>query len=189
MFQVVVGEYFVRFGGEGLVCEEEGFYYGLLLDGVVFQVRYIDVFGCGIVVLVKQFDLFFFVYVIGDFMVFFECIFCLKSFLICEIFVVVQCLEVMLFVGGLLVELMLLKVQWEQMLVFMGQYGMSEGEFVLCEVIVVEVCVFGVFCEVSQVLIVSGLQQIFDLVSKLFIDLGIEVLFEVLIYFVVLQVF
>lgn len=52
----------------------------------------------------------------------------LKSSLIREILAAAQRPQVMSFAGGLPAETMLPKVEWAEMPVSMGQYGMSEGE-------------------------------------------------------------
>ena len=52
----------------------------------------------------------------------------LKSSLIREILAAAQRPEVMSFAGGLPAEPMLPKVEWAEMPASMGQYGMSEGE-------------------------------------------------------------
>jgi hypothetical protein len=53
--QAAAGEDFVRFGGESLVAEEEGFHGGQLA-GRLFQVKHIDVSIRGGVVSVNEFD-------------------------------------------------------------------------------------------------------------------------------------
>ncbi len=113
----------------------------------------------------------------------------LKSSLIREILAAAQRPEVMSFAGGLPAESMLPKVEWTQMPVSMGQYGMSEGEPELREAIASEARSLGVHCSANQVLIVSGSQQTLDLASKLFIDRGTEVLLEAPTYLAALQVF
>ncbi|WP_339516776.1 aminotransferase-like domain-containing protein [Pseudomonas sp. RL_15y_Pfl2_60] len=113
----------------------------------------------------------------------------LKSSLIREILSAAQRPEVMSFAGGLPAEPMLPKVEWAQMPTTIGQYGMSEGEPELREVIAAEARALGVPCDASQVLIVSGSQQTLDLVSKLFIDPGTEVLVEAPTYLAALQAF
>ncbi|ARU88692.1 PLP-dependent aminotransferase family protein [Pseudomonas sp. M30-35] len=113
----------------------------------------------------------------------------LKSSLIREILSAAQRPEVMSFAGGLPAEPMLPKVEWAQMPTSIGQYGMSEGEPALREVIAAEARAIGVPCDASQVLIVSGSQQTLDLVSKLFIDPGTEVLVEAPTYLAALQAF
>ncbi|EXF47529.1 aminotransferase [Pseudomonas sp. BAY1663] len=113
----------------------------------------------------------------------------LKSSLIREILAAAQRPEVMSFAGGLPAEPMLPKVDWAELPASMGQYGMSEGEPALREAIAAEARALGITCEASQVLIVSGSQQTLDLVSKLFIDPGTEVLVEAPTYLAALQAF
>lgn len=113
----------------------------------------------------------------------------LKSSLIREILAAAQRPEVMSFAGGLPAEEMLPTLDWSQMPGALGQYGMSEGEPALREVIAAEARALGVPCEASQVLIVSGSQQTLDLASKLFIDPGTKVLLEAPTYLAALQAF
>jgi 2-aminoadipate transaminase len=113
----------------------------------------------------------------------------LKSSLIREILAAAQRPEVMSFAGGLPAEPMLPKVDWSEMPASMGQYGMSEGEPALRELIAAQARTLGVACDASQVLIVSGSQQTLDLASKLFIDPGTEVLLEAPTYLAALQAF
>lgn len=92
---------------------------------------------------------------------FFECVCKLMSFVICEILKVMECFEVILFVGGLfvfvmfLVECMCVVVDCVlcDVLVVVFQYSVIEGYLLLCEWIVecYSVCVL-------QVLIMIGLQ-------------------------------
>ncbi len=113
----------------------------------------------------------------------------LKSSLIREILAAAQRPEVMSFAGGLPAEAMLPAVDWAELPASMGQYGMSEGEPALREAIAAQARALGVPCEASQVLIVSGSQQALDLASKLFIDVGTEVLVEAPTYLAALQSF
>ncbi len=113
----------------------------------------------------------------------------LKSSLIREILAAAQRPEVMSFAGGLPAEPMLPRVDWADLPASMGQYGMSEGEPALREAIAADARALGIACEASQVLIVSGSQQTLDLVSKLFIDPGTEVLVEAPTYLAALQAF
>ncbi|MGN2625159.1 PLP-dependent aminotransferase family protein [Stutzerimonas balearica] len=113
----------------------------------------------------------------------------LKSSLIREILAAAQRPEVMSFAGGLPAEPMLPAVDWSQMPASLGQYGMSEGEPELREVIAAQARLLGVPCDASQVLILSGSQQALDLASKLFIDPGTEVLVEAPTYLAALQSF
>ena len=113
----------------------------------------------------------------------------LKSSLIREILAAAQRPEVMSFAGGLPAEAMLPKVQWADMPVAMGQYGMSEGEPALREALAAEARALGVPCEASQVLVVSGSQQTLDLAAKLYIDQGTQILLEAPTYLAALQIF
>jgi 2-aminoadipate transaminase len=122
-------------------------------------------------------------------MIFSERVDRLKGSLIREILAAAQRPEVMSFAGGLPAEPMLPKVDWAEMPASIGQYGMSEGEPALRELIAAEARLLGVPCEASQVLIVSGSQQTLDLASKLFIDRGTEVLLEAPTYLAALQAF
>lgn len=80
----------------------------------------------------------------------------LKSSLIREILAAAQRPEVMSFAGGLPAESMLPKVEWAEMPVTLGQYGMSEGEPALREVLAAEARALGIQCDASQILVVSG---------------------------------
>lgn len=113
----------------------------------------------------------------------------LKGSLIREILAAAQRPEVMSFAGGLPAEPMLPKVDWQAMPASVGQYGMSEGEPALRELIAQEAQALGIACDASQVLIVSGSQQTLDLASKLFVDPGTPVLLEAPTYLAALQVF
>nr|BFD43610.1 PLP-dependent aminotransferase family protein [Pseudomonas sp. FFPRI_1] len=113
----------------------------------------------------------------------------LKSSLIREILAAAQRPEVMSFAGGLPAEVMLPPVQWQDMPLSMGQYGMSEGEPQLREALAEQARQLGVPCSASQVLVVSGSQQTLDLAAKLFIDPGTEVLLEAPTYLAALQIF
>ncbi|PYY69310.1 GntR family transcriptional regulator [Pseudomonas jessenii] len=113
----------------------------------------------------------------------------LKSSLIREILAAAQRPQVMSFAGGLPAEAMLPKVDWADMPVSIGQYGMSEGEPALREALAAEARALGVACEASQVLVVSGSQQTLDLAAKLYIDKGTEILLEAPTYLAALQIF
>lgn len=113
----------------------------------------------------------------------------LKSSLIREILAAAQRPEVMSFAGGLPAAEMLPKVEWADMPVSLGQYGMSEGEPELREALAAEARALGVPCTASQVLVVSGSQQTLDLAAKLFIDKGTEILLEAPTYLAALQIF
>lgn len=113
----------------------------------------------------------------------------LKSSLIREILAAAQRPGVMSFAGGLPAEAMLPKVDWADMPVGMGQYGMSEGEPALREALAAEARALGVDCQASQVLVVSGSQQALDLAAKLYIDQGTQVMLEAPTYLAALQIF
>jgi DNA-binding transcriptional MocR family regulator len=113
----------------------------------------------------------------------------LKSSLIREILAAAQRPQMMSFAGGLPAEVMLPKVEWAQMPVSIGQYGMSEGEPALREALAAEARALGVACEASQVLVVSGSQQTLDLAAKLYIDKGTPILLEAPTYLAALQIF
>jgi len=113
----------------------------------------------------------------------------LKSSLIREILAAAQRPEVMSFAGGLPAEAMLPKVEWADMPVALGQYGMSEGEPELREALAGQARAIGLQCDASQVLIVSGSQQTLDLAAKLYIDKGTQVILEAPTYLAALQIF
>lgn len=113
----------------------------------------------------------------------------LKSSLIREILAAAQRPEVMSFAGGLPAEAMLPKVEWADMPLSLGQYGMSEGEPALREALAAEARALGLECAASQVLVVSGSQQTLDLAAKLYIDKGTEIFLEAPTYLAALQIF
>jgi 2-aminoadipate transaminase len=84
---------------------------------------------------------------------------------------------------------MLPKVDWTDMPASMGQYGMSEGEPALREVLAAEARALGVECDASQVMVLSGSQQALDLAAKLYIDKGTEIMLEAPTYLAALQIF
>ncbi|WPO98842.1 PLP-dependent aminotransferase family protein [Pseudomonas sp. HR96] len=122
-------------------------------------------------------------------MVFSERVERLKSSLIREILAAAQRPEMMSFAGGLPAEAMLPALDWAAMPTSMGQYGMSEGEPALRELLAAQARALGVPCEASQVLVVSGSQQTLDLTAKLYIDKGTQVLLEGPTYLAALQIF
>lgn len=113
----------------------------------------------------------------------------LKSSLIREILAAAQRPEVMSFAGGLPAEAMLPRVEWADMPVSLGQYGMSEGEPALREALAAEARAIGLQCDASHVLIVSGSQQTLDLAAKLYIDKGTQIVLEAPTYLAALQIF
>lgn len=113
----------------------------------------------------------------------------LKSSLIREILAAAQCPEVMSFAGGLPAQAMLPALDWDDMPLTIGQYGMSEGEPHLRELLAAQARALGVPCQASQVLVVSGSQQTLDLAAKLYIDKGTQILLEGPTYLAALQIF
>ncbi|EIK95593.1 putative aminotransferase [Pseudomonas sp. M47T1] len=113
----------------------------------------------------------------------------LKSSLIREILAAAQRPEVMSFAGGLPAEAMLPALDWAGMPTSMGQYGTSEGEPALRELLAAEARALGIACQASQVLVLSGSQQALDLATKLYIDKGTEVIVEGPTYLAALQTF
>lgn len=113
----------------------------------------------------------------------------LKSSLIREILAAAQRPEVMSFAGGLPAETMLPTIEWAGMPAGMGQYGPSEGEPELRELLAAEARAQGIACQASQVLVLSGSQQALDLAAKLYIDKGTEVVLEGPTYLAALQTF
>jgi 2-aminoadipate transaminase len=69
------------------------------------------------------------------------------------------------------------------------QYGQSEGEPALREMIAAQARQLGIDCTAQQVLVLSGSQQGIDLVAKLFVEAGTEVAVESPAYLAALQVF
>ncbi|MBW4794483.1 aminotransferase-like domain-containing protein [Pseudomonas tolaasii] len=113
----------------------------------------------------------------------------LKSSLIREILAAAQRPEMMSFAGGLPAEAMLPALNWDDMPLNIGQYGMSEGEPQLRELLAAEARALGVPCQASQVLVVSGSQQTLDLAAKLYLDKGTQILLEGPTYLAALQIF
>ena len=113
----------------------------------------------------------------------------LKSSLIREILAAAQRPDMMSFAGGLPAEAMLPHSEWSDMPRSIGQYGMSEGEPQLREALAAEARALGIDCDASQVMIVSGSQQTLDLVAKLYIDKGTQILLEGPTYLAALQIF
>lgn len=186
--QATALEHFIGFGSEGLVAEKECFH-GFLLGGGFFKVKHIDVSVRVIVISVNQFDVFSTVFATGDPMAFSERVTRLKSSLIREILAAAQRPEVMSFAGGLPAEAMLPALNWDDMPLNIGQYGMSEGEPQLRERLAAEARSLGIECQASQVLVVSGSQQTLDLAAKLYIDKGTQILLEGPTYLAALQIF
>lgn len=186
--QAAAFEHFIGFGSERLVAEEERLH-RLLLAALVFKVKHVDVSIQAVVISVNQFDVFPTGFATGDLMAFSERVTRLKSSLIREILAAAQRPQVMSFAGGLPAEAMLPALQWEGMPLNIGQYGMSEGEPQLRELLAAEARALGVPCQARQVLVVSGSQQTLDLAAKLYIDKGTKILLEGPTYLAALQIF
>ncbi len=161
----------------------------MLLAALVFKVKHIDVSTRVVVISVNQFDVFAPDFATGDPMAFSERVTRLKSSLIREILAAAQRPQVMSFAGGLPAEAMLPVLNWDELPLNIGQYGMSEGEPQLRELLAAEARALGLPCQASQVLVVSGSQQTLDLAAKLYIDKGTEVLLEGPTYLAALQIF
>lgn len=181
-------KHFVSLGGERLVAEKKRLH-GFLLVGWVFKVKHIDVSVEVVVISVNQFDVFPIAFASGDLMAFSERVTRLKSSLIREILAAAQRPQVMSFAGGLPAEAMLPALDWKDMPLNIGQYGMSEGEPQLRELLAAEARALGLPCQASQVLIVSGSQQTLDLAAKLYINKGTQILLEGPTYLAALQIF
>ncbi len=186
--QATTFKHHVGLGGERLIAEEERLH-GLLLAVLVFKVKHVDVSIQAVVISVNQFDVFPTGFATGDLMAFSERVTRLKSSLIREILAAAQRPQVMSFAGGLPAEAMLPALNWDGMPLNIGQYGMSEGEPQLRELLAAEARALGVPCQASQVLVVSGSQQTLDLAAKLYIDKGTEILLEGPTYLAALQIF
>src|SRR5690606_42161455 len=98
----------------------------------------------------------------------------LKSSLIREILAAAQRPEVMSFAGGLLAEPMLPKVDWSAMPASVSQYGMSECEPELRELIAAAARKLSLDCEASHVLLTCGSQPAPDPVTPLHVAPGTE---------------
>ena len=113
----------------------------------------------------------------------------LTSSIIREILASAQKPNIISFAGGLPAEGSFPDIDWSVLPNKVRQYGMSEGEPELREAIAAEARSKGINCDASQVLILSGSQQGLDLVAKLFIDPGSNVLVESPTYLAALQCF
>ena len=82
------------------------------------------------------------------------------------------------FAGGLPAGQCLPQLDFADMPAGLAQYGASEGEPELRELIAEQARRMGIACEAEQVLVLSGSQQSIDLCAKLFVDPGTPVLTE-----------
>ncbi|MDF0605458.1 PLP-dependent aminotransferase family protein [Neisseriaceae bacterium TC5R-5] len=113
----------------------------------------------------------------------------LSGSLIREILAAAQHPEMISFAGGLPAQQCLPELDFNGLPAELAQYGTSEGEPVLRELIASQAQALGIRCDAQQVLILSGSQQCIDLCAKLFIDPGTLVVTEAPTYLAALQTF
>ncbi|GAA5785481.1 PLP-dependent aminotransferase family protein [Chitiniphilus shinanonensis] len=115
----------------------------------------------------------------------------LTSSLVRDILAAAQRPEVISFAGGLPADEALFRPSPAAMqsLPDVWQYGQSEGEWVLRELVAQRVGALGLACTPQQVLILNGSQQGIDLVAKLMIERDTPVLVEAPAYLAALQAF
>jgi 2-aminoadipate transaminase len=113
----------------------------------------------------------------------------LSGSLIREILAVTQRPEVISFAGGLPAASSFPSNNLQDMPSDLLQYGCSEGEPRLRQLIAEYAASQGLPCSAEQVLVLSGSQQALDLVAKLMIDPGTPVVTEAPTYLAALQVF
>lgn len=113
----------------------------------------------------------------------------LMGSLIREILAAAQRPEVISFAGGLPAASCLPKLDFTGMPQSLAQYGTTEGEPELRELIAAQARKMGLDCTAQQVLVLSGSQQAIDLASKLFIDPGTPLVTEGPTYLAALQSF
>ncbi|MDF9393002.1 PLP-dependent aminotransferase family protein [Methylococcus capsulatus] len=113
----------------------------------------------------------------------------LTSSLIRDILQITQRPGVISFAGGLPAEELMPELDFGACAADSRQYGPSEGEPLLRELIARGLSGLGLRCQTEQVLVTTGSQQGIDLVGKLFIDEGTPVLLESPTYLAALQCF
>ncbi|TJZ67762.1 aminotransferase-like domain-containing protein [Chitiniphilus eburneus] len=115
----------------------------------------------------------------------------LTSSLVRDILAAAQRPEVISFAGGLPADEALFRPDATalQALPDVWQYGQSEGEWGLRELVAQRVRALGLACTPEQVLILNGSQQGIDLVAKLMIERETPVLVEAPAYLAALQAF
>lgn len=113
----------------------------------------------------------------------------LKASPIREMLSVIQKEGMISFAGGLPAAESFPDFKLEQIPLTSLQYGASEGDDFLRRQVSEELQALGIDCSMEQVIILSGSQQGLDLVAKLMIDEGTEVLVESPTYLAALQVF
>ncbi|HSC78790.1 MAG TPA: PLP-dependent aminotransferase family protein [Chitinolyticbacter sp.] len=112
--------------------------------------------------------------------------------LVREILAVTQRPEVISFAGGLPAEDALFRPDpalLQGIPEGVWQYGQSEGEWRLRELVAARAAAMGLACSAEQVLILNGSQQGIDLVAKLMVEPGAPVLVEAPAYLAALQAF
>lgn len=113
----------------------------------------------------------------------------LTSSLIRDILQITQRPGVISFAGGLPAEELMPSLNLAECATESRQYGPSEGEAALRELIAQGLSTLGLASTAEHVLVTSGSQQGIDLVGKLFIDEGTPVLLESPTYLAALQSF
>jgi len=113
----------------------------------------------------------------------------LMGSLIREILAAAQRPEVISFAGGLPASSCLPALDFTGVPATLAQYGTTEGEPELRELIAQHARQLGLDCNAQQVLVLSGSQQAIDLASKLFIDPGTPLVTEGPTYLAALQSF
>lgn len=113
----------------------------------------------------------------------------LTGSLVREILKVAQSPEIISFAGGLPAPEIMPLPDFSRAPREIYQYGLSEGEPALRQLIAQQLRETGLDCETEQVLVTSGSQQGIDLVAKLFIEPGTPVLVEAPTYLAATQVF
>ena len=113
----------------------------------------------------------------------------LSGSLIREILAAAQQPQMISFAGGLPAGQCLPQLDFADMPAGLAQYGASEGEPELRELIAEQARRMGIACEAEQVLVLSGSRQSIDLCAKLFVDPGTPVLTEGPTYLAALQAF
>lgn len=113
----------------------------------------------------------------------------LSSSLMRDLLQVTQSPGMISFAGGLPADELIPTLDFSGLADAYRQYGPSEGEPALRELIGQRLWELGVACGADQVLVTSGSQQGIDLVAKLFIDEGSPVLLEAPTYLATIQAF
>lgn len=113
----------------------------------------------------------------------------LRSSPVREILSVIQQPGMISFAGGLPAPDAIPELSLETFPASLLQYGESEGELELRELIAKQMCDEGLECSPNQVVVLSGSQQGIDLVAKLFIDAGSQVAMQAPTYLAAIQVF